>query len=221
MAKVLLSRASSTTSKLKERLAILGHELLEISFIRTSIIQFSPDEVRADWIFFSSKNSIRACVQAGIDLNNYKLATAGARTSHELGPNYTILFEASSTQIDEQAKAFAKCIADDTVCFPTSDKSLLSFTKFIPPSQIQIITAYTTQIIPVGVPMADILIFSSPSNVEGFLKLNVILPSQKIIAFGPSTAKSLETRGLRATRILENIDDEEIFTTIIEEIGSL
>jgi uroporphyrinogen-III synthase len=206
---------------LKDRLAALGHDLLEISFIKTEHVSFAADEIKTNWIFFSSKNAIRACLQAGVDLKKYKLATAGTRTSQELGANYPILFEASSTQIEQHAKEFAYVVANDTVCFPTSDKSLLSFSKFIPPSQVQIITAYTTRITPVGVPMADILIFSSPSNVEGFLKLNVILPSQKIVAFGPSTAKSLETLGFKVARVLENINDEDIFTTIIEEIGSL
>jgi len=221
MAKVLLSRGPSSASMLKDRLAALGHDLLEISFIKTEHVSFAADEIKTNWIFFSSKNAIRACLQAGVDLKKYKLATAGTRTSQELGANYPILFEASSTQIEQHAKEFAYVVANDTVCFPTSDKSLLSFSKFIPPSQVQIITAYTTRITPVGVPMADILIFSSPSNVEGFLKLNVILPSQKIVAFGPSTAKSLETLGFKVARVLENINDEDIFTTIIEEIGSL
>jgi uroporphyrinogen-III synthase len=221
MAKVLLSRGPSSASTIKERLAALGHDLFEISFIKTEHISFSADDIKTDWIFFSSKNAIRACIQAGVDLKKYKLATAGTRTSHELGPKYTVLFEASSTKIEQQAKAFAEAVGNDSVCFPTSDKSRLSFTKFIPASQVQIINAYTTRINPVGVPMADVLVFSSPSNVEGFIKLNVILPSQKIVAFGPSTAKSLETLGFNVARVLDNVSDEDIFTTIIEEIGSL
>jgi uroporphyrinogen-III synthase len=221
MAKILLSRVSSANSLLRKRLAELGHDLFEISFIRTEAVSFSPEDIKADWIFFSSKNAIRACIKAGVDLKKYKLATAGTGTSQELDSKLTIHFESASTQIENEAKAFAHVVGNDTVCFPTSDKSLQSFTKFIPDSQIQIINAYTTRITPVGAPMADILIFSSPSNVEGFLTLNVIMPGQKIIAFGPSTAKSLENRGLKATRVLENVDDQEIFTTIIEEIGSL
>src|SRR5690606_34421299 len=46
---------------------------------------------------------------------------------------------------------------------------------------------------------ADVLIFTSPSNVESYFRDNLVDPGQQIICIGYSTAKSIEAMGLRYT----------------------
>jgi len=46
---------------------------------------------------------------------------------------------------------------------------------------------------------AEILVFTSPSNVEAYFANNLIQPDQKIIAIGKSTGKKLDEVGLSYT----------------------
>jgi uroporphyrinogen-III synthase len=38
----------------------------------------------------------------------------------------------------------------------------------------------------------DVLVFTSPSNVEAYFEKNKVFPAQKLIAMGESTGKALE-----------------------------
>ncbi|MFN6379698.1 MAG: uroporphyrinogen-III synthase [Flavobacteriales bacterium] len=221
MAKILMTRPKGSSPNLLQKLEAAGHELLEFSFIKTEITPFDPAHIQEDWIFFSSKNAVKSCISAGVNLENYKLASVGASTSKILDPSLNILFEANSTDVDSEAKRFASTVGGASVCFPCSNRSLLTFAKYIPSSQAKVIEAYTTSIQAIGAPMTNVILFSSPSNVEGFLKLNIIMPSQKIIAFGPSTANYLKSQGIAVFKILDSTEEETIFSTIIEAIDSL
>ena len=46
---------------------------------------------------------------------------------------------------------------------------------------------------------ADVLVFTSPSNVEAYFKENLAEPNQKIICIGYSTGKAIEAMGLKYT----------------------
>ncbi len=221
MAKILITRPKGSSEKLRQKLEASGHELLEIPFIKTEIIQFNPDLIQEDWIFFSSKNSVQSCIAAGVKLDEFKLAVVGNGTSKALPSNHHISFEGSSTDVEIESKRFASLVGSETVCFPSSDRSLHSFAKHLSSKQVNLIEAYRTVLEPSGAPMTSVILFSSPSNVEGFLKLNIIMPSQKIIAFGPSTANFLNSQGITVFQILDSTEEEHIFSTIIEAIDSL
>jgi hydroxymethylbilane synthase len=51
----------------------------------------------------------------------------------------------------------------------------------------------------VGKTNAEVLIFTSPSNVDAYFQENLIDPGQKIICIGHSTAKAIEAMGLNYT----------------------
>jgi uroporphyrinogen-III synthase len=46
---------------------------------------------------------------------------------------------------------------------------------------------------------ADILIFTSPSNVEAYFVLNLIEPEQKVICIGRSTGRRFDEMGMKYT----------------------
>jgi uroporphyrinogen-III synthase len=221
MAKVLITRPKGSSENLRNKLQASEHELLEIPFIKTELIHFNADLIQEDWIFFSSKNSVQSCIAAGVQLDKFKLATVGNGTSKVLPSSLSISFEGNSTEIEMESKRFASLVGLETVCFPSSDRSLHSFSKHLSSKQVNIIETYKTVLQPSGAPMASVILFSSPSNVEGFLKLNIIMPSQKIIAFGPSTANYLKSQGIAVFKILDSTEEETIFSTIIEAIDSL
>lgn len=221
MAKILITRPKGLSDNLRQKLEHEGHELLEIPFIKTEFIPIDSGLIQEDWIFFSSKNSVQACLKSGIDLSKFKLATVGSGTSKAIPASLHISFQGNTTDIEAESKRFAILVGSDSVCFPSSDRSLHSFAKHIPSVKVNVIEAYKTVLQPSGAPMTSVILFSSPSNVEGFLKLNVIMPSQKIIAFGPSTANYLASQGIKAFQTLDSTSEDHIFSTIIEAIDSL
>jgi uroporphyrinogen-III synthase len=57
-------------------------------------------------------------------------------------------------------------------------------------------------------------IFTSPSNLEGFLKLNTIPTESKIIAWGKTTEKALIDRGFHTYLTLENSTEKELISKL-------
>jgi uroporphyrinogen-III synthase len=51
----------------------------------------------------------------------------------------------------------------------------------------------------VGKTNAEVLIFTSPSNVEAYFQKNLVDPDQKIVCIGYSTAQAIEEMGLKYT----------------------
>ena len=81
-----------------------------------------------------------------------------------------------------------------TVIFPAAENSLKSIQKGLSPDT-KIIELPIYQTVPVNnieTCCEDVLIFTSPSNVEAYFAINLLEPGQKVIAIGHSTGKKLE-----------------------------
>ena len=160
---------------------------------------------RADWIFFNSKNAIDHFFK--LDpwiLKKTKLAVLG-RGSEDALRKYGRVADFSGDNLgirtEDIAKEFAKLVDGQTVFIPRAKDSLMSIQKALTPETTVIDMPFYETVIEEDVDKsnAEVLIFTSPSNVTAYFQENLMDPGQKIICIGHSTAKVIEEMGLSYT----------------------
>ena len=160
---------------------------------------------RADWIFFNSKNAIDHFFKLEpYILKKTKLAVLG-RGSEDALRKYDRVADFSGDNLgiktEDIAKEFAKLVDGQTVFIPRAKDSLMSIQNALTENtQVIDMPIYETVLEEeVDKTNADVLIFTSPSNVEAYFRENLMDPGQKIICIGHSTAKAIEAMGLPYT----------------------
>lgn len=157
---------------------------------------------RADWIFFNSKNAIEHFFK--LDpwiLKKTKIAVLGRGSEKTLRKfNRVADFSGDDLGIDTEgiAKAFAEMVDGQTVLVPRAEASLKTIQKALTENTTIIDMPIYETVIEEDVDKsnAEVLIFTSPSNVEAYFHKNLVDPDQKIICIGYSTAKAIEALGL-------------------------
>ncbi|MNL36427.1 uroporphyrinogen-III synthase [compost metagenome] len=101
--------------------------------------------------------------------------------------------------IEEVAELFAEEVSGKTVLFPRAQDSLLSIQKALKPdTKVVDLPIYETVIEEdIDQTYADVLIFTSPSNVDAYFVDNLLEPGQQVIAIGNSTAKKFDEMGVK------------------------
>ena len=96
------------------------------------------------------------------------------------------------------AAEFAKVADGTTVLFPAAQNSMRSIQKALSPDTkiIDLPVYETIHEDNIEASAAEILIFTSPSNVDAYFSSNLLDPGQQVIAIGKSTGKKLEEVGL-------------------------
>ena len=157
---------------------------------------------KADWIFFNSKNAINQFFKLEpYILKKTKIAVLGRGSEDTLRKYNRIAdFSGDNLGIDTQsiAKEFAKIADGQTVFIPRAKGSLMSIQKELTAdTELIDLPIYETVLEDnVDKTNAEVLIFTSPSNVEAYFKNNLIDPDQKIICIGYSTGQAIEAMGL-------------------------
>lgn len=160
---------------------------------------------RADWIFFNSKNAIDHFFK--LDpwiLKKTKLAVLGRGSEDALRKHGRVAdFSGDNLGIktEDIAKEFAKLADGKTVFIPRAKDSLMSIQKALTPNTTVIDMPFYETVVEENIDKtnAEVLIFTSPSNVTAYFRENLVEPDQKIICIGYSTAKAIEAMGLDYT----------------------
>jgi len=187
--KVFVSAADNDFNFLKKSLSENGFEVKSKALITTKAIDFI-DESKTDWIFFNSKNAVEYYLQKQKIKPEIKIAAIGNATANLLIQNgYSASFIGEENSIEDSAKKFAEILGTQTVLFPQSFKSLKTVGSLLPQSQTAYVDVYhtieqelTEQLV------AEIYVFTSPSNARCFVKSNTDY-TKKIVAIGTATAK--------------------------------
>ncbi|GAB5538370.1 MAG: hypothetical protein Salg2KO_04730 [Salibacteraceae bacterium] len=199
-ASVFISRLVSNDSHLLH--ACHEHQ---IKLIHTPCIEICPKEFalpsKYDWLFFASSNAVEVFFAqvAADDIKGKKLAVYGSSTARSLYKYVKhIDFIPDPGQPSDVAQAVMTKVSNGHVLFPTSDVSLNTISSALNQDQVTSISIYQTkELDTVKVDPCEAYVFTSPSNVRGFLMgSNVINKDAKVIAIGNSTAKELESNGL-------------------------
>lgn len=147
----------------------------------------------SDAVFFASPRAARFFLRQS-DLENRLIAVAGESTRkivESLG--FEVHFSPeNSGNVEESSHEFAEWLNGRSVLFPTSDISQKSYTRKLDPEQFETIQVYKTRISAQKIEQSDIYVFTSLSNVEGFLRLNSIPSAAQVIAWGETTFNAIQ-----------------------------
>jgi hydroxymethylbilane synthase len=205
---VFISRELSESSYLRKALSKHQIEIEDRSLIRTfpSINNLDPFILRnLDWVFFSSKNAIEYFFRLGPQLpKKVKFGVLGRGSEDALRMHGKIAhFNGEEHGIDTKdiAKEFSNIANGSNVLFPSAKGSLKTIQKALSrDTKIIELTVYETvsqeNIAP---SYAEVLIFTSPSNVDSYFAENLLEPDQQVICIGKTTGQKFDDMGVEYT----------------------
>jgi len=204
--KVFISRELSENSYFRKALEKHDIEVEARSLIRTVAVITKLDSYilkNADWIFFSSKNAVEYFFQLDPLLpKKVKFGVMGSGSEDMLRrKGFFVDYTGDGIDPADVAAEFAELANGKTVVFPSAENSMRSIQQALSPeTKIIDLTVYET-ILEDNVQRsgAEIMVFTSPSNVEAYFVDNLLDPDQKIIAIGVSTGKKLDEMGVKYT----------------------
>jgi hydroxymethylbilane synthase len=203
-AKVFISREIGENNYLRRALDKHKIEIDGRSLIRTFPIVRTLDPFylrNLNWVFFSSRNSVEYFFKLNPVLSKHIKFGVVGRGSEDALRKYGHIadYVGEGGDIDEVAQLFADEVENQTVLFPRAQDSLLSMQKYLKPStKVVDLPIYETVIEEeIDPTSAEVLIFTSPSNVEAYFAKNLLDPEQQVIAIGHSTGKKFDEMGVK------------------------
>jgi hydroxymethylbilane synthase len=201
---VFITRELSAQSYFRKSLAKHNIYIDARSLIRTVPVFTKLDSFifrHVDWIFFSSKNSVEYLFQLDPVLPKVvKFGVMGAGSEEMLRrKGHFTDYVGESGDTAEVADGFAELVKGQTVLFPGAEGSLKSIQKGLSPdTKVIDLPVYETVLVDqVEASSADVLVFTSPSNVDAYFAENLLDPYQKVVAIGKSTGKKFDEMGVK------------------------
>ncbi|MFL5753887.1 MAG: hydroxymethylbilane synthase [Bacteroidia bacterium] len=179
-----------------------------------SLIEFKTIEIKelpaVDWVFFSSKHAVKYFFMQKPALRNVKFGCISKQTAQELrniGKRADFIGQSTDTKLI--GKQFASLIGSSKVLFPVAKESMRSVQLQFPKKDNAIdLVVYQTVKHAVKVDEdTDIIVFTSPSNVDAFFEKNKLLAHQKAVGMGDATANALERKGIKRCAKPISFDD--------------
>jgi hydroxymethylbilane synthase len=203
---VFISRELSEQSYFTRAMKKHKIEVDARSLIRTVpvIMKLDPYILKdTDWIFFSSKNAVEYFFNLKPELPaDVKFGVMGAGSEEVLRTKgHFTTYTGVGIDSADVAAEFSKLANGTKVVFPGSESSLKSVQKGLSPdTKVIDLPVYETVLEEdIEVTSADVLVFTSPSNVTAYFAENLLYPDQKVIAIGKSTGRKLDEMGTRYT----------------------
>ena len=201
--KVFISRELSDTSYFRKALEKHAIEVEARSLIRTVPVIIKLDNYilkNIDWIFFSSKNAVEYFFQLGPLLpKKVKFGVMGSGSEDMLRrKGHFADYTGADIDTTDVAAEFAALANGTRVLFPSANNSMRSIQQGLS-ADTQIIDLPVYETILEEDPessSAEILVFTSPSNVDAYFAENLVQPDQRVIAIGKSTGKRLQESGV-------------------------
>lgn len=161
------------------------------------------------WIFFSSKHAVKHFFDQKPEVGGAKLAAVGKGTSDMLrryGKKADFIGYSTDTRLT--GKQFAAAVGSSLVLFPQAKESLRTIQQQFRQGQvIDLIVYETLKKNQEPVAHADIIVFTSPSNVEAFFETNKLAPDQKVVAMGDATGNALKKFSAARYKMPASFDD--------------
>jgi hydroxymethylbilane synthase len=204
--KVFISREIGPHSYFRRALDKHNIKIEDRSLIRTFPIVNILDPFylkNIDWIFFSSRNGVEFFFKLKPALSKKVKFGVVGRGSEDALRRYGHLadYVGESGDVQDVAVEFAALVKGETVLFPRAQDSLLTISKALSAdTKIVDLPIYETVIADqTDKTFAEVIIFTSPSNVDAYFTNNLLDPGQKVIAIGSSTGKKLDEMGVSYT----------------------
>lgn len=197
---VFISRELSENSYFYKALTKHHIEIHASSLIKINPLleELSPSIVQdIDWVFFSSRNGIEHFFKLNPVLNEKtKFAVVGRGSEETLKKYATADYTGEDEGIDmvQVGREFAKIAKGKNVLFPRAKGSLLTIRKELTEDTIVTdLPIYETISLENSLKSnAEVLVFTSPSNVKAYFANHSVDPGQKVISIGYSTGEALK-----------------------------
>lgn len=216
---IFISRYLDENSVLRQNLQSDGWKVVDESLLKISAIRFTHTP-KSDWIFFSSKNAIKFFFSQDPSIHPGARFAVFGKGSETLLSKYGRKADFVGTGNDPVAIArrFTELVDGDIVLFPQAIDSLQTVQRWLPFNNIaRNLFVYRTQVrTDFVLPETEILVFTSPSNVNAYFGKYHIKTYQKVVAIGTTTKLSLRSRGIRHVHIPQNFDEESLVEKIKE-----
>lgn len=206
---VIITRDLTDDSFFKNTLEGNGYKVHGVSFIETKKVKMERVP-QTDWIFFASSNAVTHFFEQEPELKaKVKYGVIGKSTEQTLkqfGKNAAYVGKLNDTKII--AQKFAKTVGEETVLFPQAKGGLRTVQQqFADAGKLSDLVVYeTVKKENVKLPKSDVLVFTSPSNVDSFFETQKIR-DQKVIAIGKSTEKRLKEKGVENCLLPVSFDE--------------
>ena len=206
---VFITRTNRTKSYLRNVLEGNGFKLEERALIEIVPVSFGflPD---CEWIFFSSKHAVKHFFDQNPKLSKQKFGCVGKSTSEALRLfGHRADFIGSSLDTRMTGKQFASLTGSLKVLFPQAKESMRSIQQqFVKLENVFDLAVYETLKKNDGpMPLADIVVFTSPSNVEAWFENYIFQKNQKAIAMGDATSSALRKHKIIPSALVDSFDD--------------
>ncbi|NRA11056.1 MAG: uroporphyrinogen-III synthase [Crocinitomicaceae bacterium] len=201
--RVFISKNESEVHVLKAFLTSQEDILVAQSFLHFSQVAFNTSK-DYDVIFFGSRRAVDYFLQNSEIPNSVQIACVGSKTAEAIQKqNREVAFIGdNAANIQEAAQSFKKWCGSKTVLFPISTISLKTFSSLFDENQKIEVEVYDTKIVSAPVPDCDTYVFTSPSNVQGFLESNELPNHAQVIAWGISTQDALIKNSIAVQTVL-------------------
>lgn len=204
--KVFISRELSDQSYFRKALEHHGIDVEARSLIRTVPVITKLDSYilkNIDWVFFSSKNAVEYFFQLNpLFPKKVKFGVMGSGSEEMLRrKGYFTNYVGEGTDTAEVAEEFAKLANGKIILFPGAESPMRSIQQGLSAdTKIIDLPVYETVLEEeVEASGADVMVFTSPSNVEAYFADNLLDPYQKVVAIGKSTGKKFDEMGVKYT----------------------
>jgi hydroxymethylbilane synthase len=167
-----------------------------------SLIEFKQVEMHylpiSEWIFFSSKHAVRYFFNQKPKIGKVKFGCISKQTSAELRQyGHRADFIGQSTDTKMIGKQFSSLVGSAKVLFPVPKESMQSVQQQLSKNTINLVVYETLKQGIVVDTKTNIIVFTSPSNVDAFFEKNKWQEHYKAVAMGEATETALYRKGVR------------------------
>ncbi len=206
---VFISRDFKKNDFFKNCLDANGYQVFAQSLIEIKQIPIKKN-VKADWIFFTSKNAVKYFFEQSqhLEVSTMKIGAVGKATAEEIRKyNRRADFIGDSDNTIFTGKKFSAAVGSKLVLFPQAKASMKTIQFQLKKEQIIDLIVYETIKKNKDVVVADVMVFTSPSNVDAFFEANKINEKQNVVAMGDATANALKKYGIKPHKMPATFDD--------------
>lgn len=219
MKSILITREPIECGWLVRSLLAEGFDVVASSQIMLEAVEPLPSLPKTDWIFFNSPKSAKLFFQSYSELNkdDYKFAGLSTGTAKEIKKwtNRVDYTGSSSLKTEEISADFLSVVNGEKVLVPCGKQTMGTLKKADKEKLVTEVVFYST--LPnnwIAPTEFDLILFTSPSNVQAYVQNHEVRPDTVCLAIGDKTAAEIEKQGLKAT-ISEGYLETDLFKMIM------
>ncbi len=213
---IFISKNPSETALLQNFCNENNFDLICKSFISFSTIKTGL-KVETEAVFIGSKNAFDYYLFNQRHDSKVQIACIGDSTASYIeSKGYKVSFAGKSAGNPEKVSMeLNEWLNNRSICFIKSTESKGTIEKFVHSKKIQKLVLYETKFESFTFENEfDIIVFTSPSNVNSYMLSNIISTKTKIIAWGKTTKKELKKYDLTAQIVLKESSINELLETL-------